>query len=254
MGQMSKPRRRTAAWRVGAICWATAGAWPLVGSAEPFAAPGNPTSIIPTTGPARERAIQCLTQAIYYEAGFEPREGQEAVAQVVLNRVSHPEFPKSICGVVFDGAWRATGCQFSFTCDGSLSRQPVARAWAQARDVAAQALDGHMDARVGAATHYHANWMVPYWQSSMVETARIGAHIFYQWPGPRGSWASLSGAYSGVEPDVGTITPTRISQARFRRSALPACPVPGHASTFSVWGLQVATVTPKGQTLRVQPD
>jgi hypothetical protein len=255
MRQMNKPRRRVAAWRVGAICCATVGACPLVGSAEPFAAPDIATSLAPATGIDRERAIQCLTQAIYYEAGFEPRKGQEAVAQVVLNRVRRPEFPKSICGVIFDGASRATGCQFSFTCDGSLSRQPVARAWAQARDVAAQALDGHVDERVGSATHYHASWMIPYWQSSMVETARIGNHIFYEWPGSRGSWGSLSDAYSGVEPDVGTGTPTRISQSRSGRAgAKPVRPAPRQASTFSVWGLQVATVTPRGQTLRVQPD
>ena len=74
------------------------------------------------SGAERERAILCLTQAIYYEAALEPTLGQEAVAQTVLNRVRHPNFPHSVCGVVYQGAQQATGCQFSFTCDGSRGR------------------------------------------------------------------------------------------------------------------------------------
>ena len=92
----------------------------------------------------------------------------------------HPSFPKSVCGVVFDGSTRSTGCQFTFTCDGSLSREPAARKWAEAESVAADALTGRSDDQVGKSTHYHAAWMVPYWRSSMVETVRIGGHVFYQ--------------------------------------------------------------------------
>ena len=73
----------------------------------------------------RRRALLCLTQAVYYEAGFEPLEGRRAVAQVVLNRMRHPAFPKSVCGVVYQGA-RDPVCQFSFVCDGSLYRAPGA--------------------------------------------------------------------------------------------------------------------------------
>ena len=70
----------------------------------------------------RLRSLDCLAQAIYYEARSESEDGQRAVAQVVLNRVRHPAWPNSVCGVVYQGPMRAGGgCQFTFTCDGSLS-------------------------------------------------------------------------------------------------------------------------------------
>ena len=84
----------------------------------------------------RARALECLTSAVYYEAGSEPVDGQRAVAQVVLNRVRHPAFPSTVCDVVYQGSTRATGCQFTFTCDGSLARRPSADGWARARTVA----------------------------------------------------------------------------------------------------------------------
>ena len=87
---------------------------PASAAAEPAARP----FVLRASGEDRARAEQCLTQAIYYEAGFEPEEGRAGVAQVVLNRLRHPAFPKSVCGVVFQGAQLATGCQYSFTCDG----------------------------------------------------------------------------------------------------------------------------------------
>ena len=110
----------------------------------------------------RRRALLCLTQAVYYEAGYEPLEGRRAVAQVVLNRMRHPAFPKSICGVVYQGA-RDPVCQFSFVCDGSLYRRPALGAWQEAERIAAAALDGFVERSVGAATHYHADYVAPYW-------------------------------------------------------------------------------------------
>ena len=94
--------------------------------------------------------------------GFEPLEGRRAVAQVVLNRMRHPAFPKSVCGVVYQGA-RAPVCQFSFVCDGSLYRRPALGAWKEAERIAAAALDGFVERSVGAATHYHADYVAPYW-------------------------------------------------------------------------------------------
>ncbi|MBV9511382.1 MAG: cell wall hydrolase, partial [Caulobacteraceae bacterium] len=133
--------------------------------------------VLQADDPARARAVHCLTQAIYYEAGTEPLSGQQAVAQVVLNRLKHPAFPKSVCGVVFEGAGRSSGCQFSFTCDASLSRQPVAWRWNAAQRVAEAALSGFVDTEVGTSTHYHAAWMTPYWSASLIRTGRIGGHI-----------------------------------------------------------------------------
>lgn len=145
------------------------------------------------------RALTCLTQAVYYEAAREPEAGQAAVAQVVLNRLRHPGYPKTICGVVYQGSARATGCQFTFTCDGSLARRPDPVLWASAEQVARRALGGYVVPEVGAATHYHADYVAPYWAPTLVKLAQIGAHIFYRWTGPSGQPAAFSGRYAGGE-------------------------------------------------------
>ncbi len=152
---------------------------------------------------ARLRSLECLTQAVYYEAGQEPAEGQQAVAQIILNRVRHPAFPNSICGVVYQGSNRRTGCQFTFTCDGALARTPSASGWARARRVAEAALSGEVYAPVGFSTHYHADYVVPYWASSLVKTAVVGAHIFYRWPGSAGRAGAFTAHYAGLEPVLG---------------------------------------------------
>lgn len=126
----------------------------------------------------REQAVECLATAALYEAGADKR-GQKAVIQVVLNRVRAPGFSKTICGVVYQGYARATGCQFSFTCDGSIQRRTIHFGWAGARKAARRALTGYVFADVGQATHYHADWMVPYWRDSLVKVARVGTHLFY---------------------------------------------------------------------------
>lgn len=147
----------------------------------------------------RMTALECLTAAIYYEAASESSEGQRAVAQVVLNRVRHPAFPHSVCGVAFQGSERATGCQFTFTCDGSLARQRNPILWRRATAVAAAALAGYVERSVGTATHYHTIWVVPYWQSSLTKIATVGAHIFYRWTGSWGQPAAFAMPYAGAE-------------------------------------------------------
>jgi len=151
---------------------------------------------------SRLRSLDCLTAAIYYEAANEPTEGQRGVAQVVLNRVRHPAYPASVCGVVFEGARRSTGCQFSFSCDGALRRGPMPALWARARTVAEAALNGYVYAPAGWATHYHANYVVPYWASSLVKTATVGAHIFYRWRGGWGRGPAFLNRYAGTEPAI----------------------------------------------------
>jgi spore germination cell wall hydrolase CwlJ-like protein len=146
----------------------------------------------------QDRALTCLTQAVYYEAGFEPEAGKRAVAQVVLNRMRHPAFPKSVCGVVYQGSDRRV-CQFSFTCDGSLFRAPAPAAWSTAEAVARAALNGYIEPSVGYATHYHANYVSPYWAPKLSKLAQIGAHIFYRWPGSWGMPSAFQGRYAGME-------------------------------------------------------
>jgi len=155
--------------------------------------------ILPGKGAERERAELCLTQAVYYEAGFETGEGQQAVAQVILNRLRHPAYPKSVCGVVYQGSQRTTGCQFSFTCDGSLLRAPSPAAWDRARYVAKTALNGFVYKGVGTSTHYHADYVFPYWAVTLVKLKQIGAHIFYRMTGPPGTVAGFDGKYAGGE-------------------------------------------------------
>jgi spore germination cell wall hydrolase CwlJ-like protein len=150
----------------------------------------------------RLRALECLTAAVYYEAAIESTDGQRAVAQVVLNRARHPAYPRTVCGVVFQGQERSTGCQFTFTCDGALRRTPSAAGWARARQVAEEALAGKVYAPVGWATHYHTNWVVPYWSSSLTKLGNVGTHIFYRWEGGWGKPAAFRFSPGRVEPQM----------------------------------------------------
>lgn len=144
-------------------------------------------------------ALRCLTQAVYYEAAVEPLQGRRAVAQVVLNRMRHPAYPHSVCGVVYQGAERRTGCQFSFTCDGSLLRAPAAGPWREAQEIARAALAGQTEPSVGTATHYHADYVLPKWAFQLGKIGQIGRHIFYRFAGGWGRAGALNAAYSGRE-------------------------------------------------------
>lgn len=146
-----------------------------------------------------QNALKCLTQAIYFEAANEPLEGRRAVAQVVLNRVLHPAYPKSVCGVVYQGAERRTGCQFSFTCDGALLRAPAAGTWREAQAIATAALAGHVEPSVGTATFYHADYVLPKWAYQLGKITQIGRHIFYRFNGNWGKASTFNGRYSGIE-------------------------------------------------------
>jgi spore germination cell wall hydrolase CwlJ-like protein len=152
------------------------------------------------------RAELCLTQAVYYEAGFEPMDGRRAVAQVVLNRVRHPAYPKSICEVVYQRS-ASNICQFTFVCDGALYRPPARAAWDQARAVARAALAGYVEASVGQATHYHADYVSPRWAPMLAKVAQLGQHIFYRWPGAWGRPAAFSGRYVGEPRDPLSMRP-----------------------------------------------
>lgn len=149
----------------------------------------------------RQRAVTCLAAAQLYEAGLSERD-QMAVAQVVLNRVRHPAYPHTICAVVFEGAERATGCQFTFTCDGALTRRYSDAAWEAARALAGRMLDGDVDKRVGWATHYHTDWVYPYWSPSLDKLSAVNTHLFFKWRGYWGTAAAFSARYAGKEAPV----------------------------------------------------
>ncbi len=154
------------------------------------------------------RASICLATAIYYEAASESDDGQRAVAQVVLNRVRHPAYPNTVCGVVFQGTERGDRlCQFSFACDGSMRRTPSRTGWATARRIAEDALAGYVFAPVGYATHYHTLAVNPAWGPKLVKAAIIGAHIFYRMPSVAGTPAAFRTTYAGGEPPPEPKTP-----------------------------------------------
>lgn len=170
----------------------------------------------------RMRATLCLASAIYYEAATEPDEGQRAVAQVVLNRVRHPAWPKTVCGVVYQGSDRP-GCQFSFACDGAMARGPMLAYWIRARRVAEAALNGETYAPVGSATFYHTLQVSPAWGARMTPVGIIGAHIFYRMPSDAPQAAALPFAYRGNEPTPGPL-PRVVPPAELMTISVPVLP------------------------------
>jgi hypothetical protein len=168
------------------------------------------------------RSLQCLAEAVYYEARSESLDGQRAVAQVVLNRVRHPAYPGSVCGVVYQGPLRAGGgCQFTFTCDGSLGWTAAGEAWLRARRIASEALAGAVYAPVGLATHYHTQQVLPDWAFRLAKIAVIGSHNFYRMPGSLGQPDAFRKAYSGREPSPATVMASRLP-INLGRKPLPA--------------------------------
>ena len=126
----------------------------------------------------------------------------------MLNRVRHPAFPKTVCGVVFQGAERRTGCQFTFTCDGSIDRyKPAAASWAKARAIAAAALKGMVYRPVGWATHYHTDYVVPYWQASLDKLVAVHTQLFYRWSGWWGTPPAFDRRAVPGEPVVAVLAP-----------------------------------------------
>lgn len=203
----------------------------------------------------KARAMQCLTAALYYEASGESVDGQRAVAQVVLNRARHPAFPGTVCGVVYQGMERAH-CQFSFVCDGALSRTPAISGWSRAARIAAAALSGSVYAPVGLATHYHTYAVTPAWNRAMVMTDMVGAHLFHRWKGYWGTAAAMNRVYAGGEVLPILVPPPKpdaVAQAGEDGGALPpvsaTLPVPPVPVTSNTATSPVTTRTPQTRAL-----
>jgi spore germination cell wall hydrolase CwlJ-like protein len=158
------------------------------------------------------RELDCLTQAVYYEARGETPSGQAAVAQVVLNRARNAAFPKTICGVVFQRA-ATRSCQFSFACDGSTLRPREPGAWRRAQTIASRALDGAVMAEVGAATHFHTLNVAPMWGPRLLRVAQVGMHVFYRFGGRAGAPGAFNSevefaSRDATDLDNATLAPT----------------------------------------------
>ena len=180
------------------------------------------------------RQLDCLTQAVYFEARGETPRGQAAVAQVVLNRVKSPSFPKTVCGVVFQGA-ATHGCQFSFACDGSMRRGREAEAWERARRIAERALSGRGLADIGKATHFHTVAVQPDWGPQMLRVAQVGLHIFYRFNphaplAPAADDAGRDNRAVFVSLPVGPVSNVRLATAVLQKTADATAAATGLAS------------------------
>ena len=169
-------------------------------AALPLAPSQAPAAPIEVQVARSQGALDCLTDAVYYEARGESDRGQAAVAQVVLNRVRRNGFPKSVCGVVFQGA-SEHACQFSFACDGAMREDREPAAWRRARGIAQRALDGVVMQEVGDATNFHVARLGQIWGSGLVEVAQVGAHVFYKLTGHGTFVAHPAGGHGAAAPD-----------------------------------------------------
>ncbi|MDI7776279.1 cell wall hydrolase [Asticcacaulis sp. EMRT-3] len=193
----------------------------------------------------------CLTQAVYYEARGEGTEGMRAVAQVILNRVRHPAYPKSICSVVYQGAAQHTACQFSFVCNGAMTAPVKSRAWKRARNVADAALNGYVMKAVGTATSFHTVNVHPSWSATMQKVAQIGSHIFYQFRGRATQIADARDVHPSTDiPALNTpahqAAQTALLNTLSRETATEARPVAASAEIRGQAALDIAAALHHG--------
>ena len=141
----------------------------------------TPVMALGDTARRLERERRCLATGVYFEARGETYLGQTAVAEVILNRVASENYPNTICDVVFEGSYRRTGCQFSFTCDGESDRPRDLQAWRKAQRLASLVTMGVARERLMAENvyNYHADYVEPVWAARLYRVAKIGKHIFY---------------------------------------------------------------------------
>lgn len=169
-----------------------------------------------------ERERRCLATAIYFEARGEPVRGQIAVGQVILNRVRSPQFPQTICGVVYQGQMHP-GCQFSFACDGHTDMPRDDAQWALAQQLSRQITSGEVWLpEVGYSTYYHANYVRPAWVDAMNKIDSIGRHIFYKKRNERPYIVQDAAAAPGTDAQPATVSLASSSPSDGSIGATPA--------------------------------
>ena len=130
--------------------------------------------------PRSSESLQCLSEALYFEARGETVKGQFAVAEVILNRVKSERFPDTVCGVIHQGTGRKYACQFTYTCDGKAETIAEPKSFERVQKVAQATLNRRIAPLTDGATHYHTTAVRPNWARVYTKTARIGVHIFYR--------------------------------------------------------------------------
>ena len=179
----------------------------------------TPAQRLGLTGKPRLQAEKCLADAVYFEARGEPEKGQEAVAQVVMNRVFSGFYPNNVCGVVYQNAERHLACQFTFACEGKdLNKIEEPDMWEQAKRIAKETLDGKIWlTEVGHATHYHAYWVHPSWVHEMTRLYQLGVHTFYRprnWGDGIDDWGPTALKAETLRPDPEALAETPIPQPK----------------------------------------
>ena len=124
-------------------------------------------------------AITCLSRTIYWEARGERATGMEAIANVVMNRLGHQGFPKTICKVVMQGREQGA-CQFSWWCDGRTDDAKEDKSYAIAKEIARKALNRQLTDRTGGALYFHQRRATPSWSNKYIKTVEVGEVVFYK--------------------------------------------------------------------------
>ncbi len=184
--------------------------------------PKTPAERLGLEGKLRAKHEKCLADAVYFESRGEPLKGQEAVAQVVMNRVFSGKYPDNVCGVVYQNSHRYLACQFTFACEGKKLIVDEPDMWEQAKRIARDTLDGKIWVKeVGKSTHYHAYWVRPSWVNEMRRLYKFGVHTFYR-PRAWGDGSDEPAWGSGAKPvapqaDAGAAAATREAGAAAAR-------------------------------------
>lgn len=118
--------------------------------------------------------LECLALAIYFEARSEPLAGKIAVAEVIYNRVVDPRYPDNVCSVVWQNK------QFSWTHDGKSDVPKDLGTYKDILELSKEVRKGNLFEGHGA-THYHAEYVDPYWTDSLTYVTKYGSHVFYRW-------------------------------------------------------------------------
>ena len=143
--------------------------------------PKTPAERLNLDSKQRAKSEKCMAEAVYFESRGEPKRGQIAVAQVVMNRVFSGFYPNTVCGTVYQNANRHNACQFTFACDDVKDTIEEPDMWQQAKEIAHDMLDGRLWLpEIGHSTHYHAYWVHPSWVNEMKKLYKIGVHSFYR--------------------------------------------------------------------------
>jgi len=133
-----------------------------------------------------EDELDCLAEAVYFEARSEPFVAQIAVGNVIYNRVMSNKFPNTFCGVVHQSKRNKQGklikhrCQFSYYCDGKEENMYDYEAYELSKRIAQLVIKGVIIDSIRGATHYHANYVKPKWSLEKKYLGEIGLHKFYK--------------------------------------------------------------------------